>query len=367
MMCQTLAKMKTESNAADIEATTNLLQKLFEISLDDPSDFGSFNYYPCTLEELVEAGVSAKKAKCYFDAVDAVEGPKFNSFVESVQKKGVYKDLTEGSVEYMTVHSKVIAKFNQKNAASGLEAKPKKASTSPKAVSPELQKEADDKKNAGNNAYQKQNFNAAVRLYTEAIDLVPEGPQSHIYYSNRAAAYSNLENHELAVTDCESALALNDKFTKAYLRLGQAYYRMGSYDDAVKAYEMCVQLEPDVKTHKDDLSKAKGKLATSRAVAEEANSSNSSSKAGKGGMGGMADMMNNPDMMKAAESMMGNIPGGIQGLMANPEVKKMVDAMQKDPAMMQQAMASMMGGGGMGGLASMMGGAGSSSSSSGRN
>lgn len=60
-------------------------------------------------------------------------------------------------------------------------------------------------------------YPAAIEDYTKAIALDPTNP---VFYSNRAAAYSSSNNHELAIVDAEKAIQVDPKFVKAYHRLG---------------------------------------------------------------------------------------------------------------------------------------------------
>jgi hypothetical protein len=47
----------------------------------------------------------------------------------------------------------------------------------------------------GNQAISGKDYRKAVDLYSQAISLASRGPNSHIYYCNRAAAWSHLEEH----------------------------------------------------------------------------------------------------------------------------------------------------------------------------
>lgn len=229
----------------------------------------------------------------------------------------------------------------------------------------------------GNNAISSQDYNAAVRLYTEAIELCPDGPNTHIYYSNRAAAHCYLTSYELAIEDCEQCIALNSSYVKGYIRLGQAYSGMKDFDNAIEAFKKCVELEPKNKSHKDALSQAKQKKLEHRGqqISGDSSAGHGGSSGAfdmdalKGGMpggaGGLANMMQNPNVMKAAQDMMGK-NGGLEGMMKNPQMMKMAQQMMQNPQLMQQAM-SMLGGAGGGGaggmpdlsaLAGMMGGEG---------
>lgn len=60
-------------------------------------------------------------------------------------------------------------------------------------------------------------FEAAIEAYTKAIALDPTNP---VYYSNRAAAYSSMDQHDDAIRDAEHALEVDPAFIKAYSRLG---------------------------------------------------------------------------------------------------------------------------------------------------
>jgi small glutamine-rich tetratricopeptide repeat-containing protein alpha len=60
-------------------------------------------------------------------------------------------------------------------------------------------------------------YESAIEEYTSAIKCDGSSP---VYYSNRAAAWGGLGEHDKAVSDAEKALELDGKFSKAYSRLG---------------------------------------------------------------------------------------------------------------------------------------------------
>jgi hypothetical protein len=55
--------------------------------------------------------------------------------------------------------------------------------------------------------HQKQ-FQNALDTYTRAVNIAPAGPRSHVYYSNRSAAYLSLNMNEHSILDCERSIAL---------------------------------------------------------------------------------------------------------------------------------------------------------------
>jgi hypothetical protein len=139
---------------------------------------------------------------------------------------------------------------------------------------------------------------------------------------------------------------------------------------AVDAYKKCIELEPKVKAHKDALSQAKQKAQQHKGSLGSGGDLDMSSLAGalgKGaGPGGLPPgIMQNPAIQKAAKEMMAG--GGMDALMKNPAMMQMAQQMMQNPAMMQQAMSMLGGAGGAGGaggmpdlgaLAGMLGGAG---------
>ena len=140
-----------------------------------------------------------------------------------------------------------------------------KASTSTKAVEPEvLEKEAEKLKSEGNAHMQKKEYEAALGCYTQALRLTPSGPQSHVYFSNRAAALLSMKKFDQAILDSERALALQPTYGKAHARLGLAHFLLGDYRHAMEAYTVALKYEPDNKSSKSYLEKAAKKLAAAQ-------------------------------------------------------------------------------------------------------
>jgi len=121
--------------------------------------------------------------------------------------------------------------------------------------------EAEKFKNKGNAHMQQKEFEQAIEQYTAALKLSPAGPQSHVYFSNRAAALVSLKKFKDAVADSERSLALKPDYSKAHARLGLAHFLLGNYRQAVEAYTVALKYEPDNKSSKTYLEKSAKKLA----------------------------------------------------------------------------------------------------------
>ncbi|KAG0350930.1 hypothetical protein BG005_009564 [Podila minutissima] len=246
------------------------------------------------------------------------------------------------------------------------------ASTSaPKSSEPsdEDKKNAEDLKVAGNRKVNEKEYAEAIRLYGEAIVL---NPKNAVYYANRAAAYSQMGDHQNAIADSLKAAEVDPAYSKAYSRLGHAYFSVGKYKDAVSAYEKGLALEPNNATMKSSLATARNK-ARDNEVTPAARSAPSPGAGGMpagfpdlsalgGGAGGMPDLaslMNNPALMNMAQQMMQS--GALNNLMSNPAMQQMaqrmmsgggppnMEEMMRDPEIAEAARSVMGNMGGAGG------------------
>jgi tetratricopeptide (TPR) repeat protein len=136
----------------------------------------------------------------------------------------------------------------------------------PGAAETQAQEDAERLKSQGNAHMQKKDYEAASECYTQALRISPSGPQSHVYFSNRAAALLSMKKFDLAILDSERALALKPTYGKAHARLGLAHFLLGDYRQAMEAYTVALKYEPDNKSSRSYLEKAAKKLAAATAT-----------------------------------------------------------------------------------------------------
>eukprot|EP01063_Lacrimia_lanifica_P015571 TRINITY_DN22277_c0_g1_i1.p1 TRINITY_DN22277_c0_g1~~TRINITY_DN22277_c0_g1_i1.p1 ORF type:complete len:497 (+),score=241.26 TRINITY_DN22277_c0_g1_i1:54-1544(+) len=96
---------------------------------------------------------------------------------------------------------------------------------------------AKDLKDKGNEYFKQASYRTAIEWYTKALDAQPEEADIVPIYSNRAAALLNMNKFADAVSDCDRAIAMDPKFTKAYLRKGRALWKLCDFDAAKASYE----------------------------------------------------------------------------------------------------------------------------------
>ncbi|KAK4429653.1 Small glutamine-rich tetratricopeptide repeat-containing protein [Sesamum alatum] len=130
-------------------------------------------------------------------------------------------------------------------------------------------------KSQGNKAMQSKLYTEAIELYTFAIALCEDNA---VYYCNRAAAYTQIHRYAEAVQDCLKSIEINPNYSKAYSRLGFAYYAQGKYRDAIdKGFKKALQLDPNNDSVKENIRVAEQKLKEEQQRAGPGQSSTSNS------------------------------------------------------------------------------------------
>jgi len=130
----------------------------------------------------------------------------------------------------------------------------------------EGKKLAEEAKEEANDAFKNQDYEAAIELYTKAIELCP----SAVYYANRSISYLRTECVGYALTDASNAIELDKTYVKGYYRRAAAYMSMGKFKQALKDFEAVVQARPndkDAKIKCSECNKIVRKLAFERAIA----------------------------------------------------------------------------------------------------
>lgn len=203
--------------------------------------------------------------------------------------------------------------------------------SAPKEATPEEKAEAEQLKNEGNQLMRDEKFTEALDCYTKAIS---KDCLNAVYYCNRAAAHSKLNNHREAIEDCKRALEIEPQYSKAYGRMGLAYSSLNEHHQAKECYKKALELEPDNESYRGNLAIAEEKIQTE--PQQRANSLGGfgpggglpfglGSLAGLGGPGGpdLTSMLNNPALMNMAtqlmsdpnmQNMMSSFMGSVGGL-----------------------------------------------------
>jgi len=172
---------------------------------------------------------------------------------------------------------------------------------------------------------QKKNYAEAIKLYTQAIDLVSDNA---VYYANRAAAYSQLNDQDNAVKDALKSAEVDPTYAKAYSRLGHAYYCKEDFSKAAEAYKKASELDPSNANIKSALNNCLQRTG-SQSVAESSRSATEPNPFAGAGLpnadafDGMdfASLMSNPMIRNMTNQFMQS--GAMNDVMRDPS--KMMD------------------------------------------
>jgi DnaJ homolog subfamily C member 7 len=121
-------------------------------------------------------------------------------------------------------------------------------------------------KEKGNEEFKKKNYNTAINLYSQAIEL---NPNEETLYGNRSLCYKSVNKFRQAMYDLNNALKLNPKNTKYLKRLAQLHILYGNFGDAEMLLQKCCNVEPRDTSHVADLANCR-KLITNFEILHEA-------------------------------------------------------------------------------------------------
>lgn len=205
----------------------------------------------------------------------------------------------------------------------------------------ETKAKAEGLKLEGNKAMATKDFDLAIKKYSEAIEVLPTNA---VYYANRAAAHSSTKNYDQAIEDAEAAIKTDPTYSKGYSRLGYAKFALGEAEEALEAYKKVLDIEGDKASDvmKRDYETAKKKVEQSLDLEKkpetQARAAGGAGAGGAGGAGGFGDfasmlggglggLLNNPQLMQAAQQMMQNpqAMSQMESMMQNPGVRQMAE------------------------------------------
>merc|ERR1712227_381735 len=123
----------------------------------------------------------------------------------------------------------------------------------------EEKEQAEKLKLEGNDLMRTEDFPGAIEKYTKAIEL---DSSNQVFYCNRAAAHSKMNNHYAAVEDCQRAIDMDPKYGKAFGRMGLAYSSIEKHKEAIECFKKAIDIEPENESYQSNLKLAEEKMAS---------------------------------------------------------------------------------------------------------
>eukprot|EP01012_Entosiphon_sulcatum_P049696 TRINITY_DN68369_c0_g1_i1.p1 TRINITY_DN68369_c0_g1~~TRINITY_DN68369_c0_g1_i1.p1 ORF type:complete len:481 (-),score=91.28 TRINITY_DN68369_c0_g1_i1:145-1563(-) len=106
-------------------------------------------------------------------------------------------------------------------------------------------RQLDALKQTGNAQFANKQWAEAAETYSSALSIDPNNKRINaVLYCNRAAALKEQGLFKDAAKDCTTAIELDEKYTKAYVRRGRCYQSLELYEAAFKDFEKAHALEP---------------------------------------------------------------------------------------------------------------------------
>ena len=68
---------------------------------------------------------------------------------------------------------------------------------------------------------------------------------NHVYYANRANAYLESNENKKCIQDCDTAIEIDPKFIKSYLRKARAYLALEQLEEALECINKGLEHEAD--------------------------------------------------------------------------------------------------------------------------
>ncbi|XP_059936683.1 protein unc-45 homolog B isoform X2 [Mesoplodon densirostris] len=113
--------------------------------------------------------------------------------------------------------------------------------------------EAVQLKEEGNRHFQRQDYKAAARSYSQALKLTKDKALLATLYRNRAACGLKTESYVQAASDASRAIDINSSDIKALYRRCQALEHLGKLAQAFKDVQCCATLEPQNQNFQETL------------------------------------------------------------------------------------------------------------------
>ncbi|XP_076008630.1 RNA polymerase II-associated protein 3 isoform X2 [Genypterus blacodes] len=112
-------------------------------------------------------------------------------------------------------------------------------------------------KEKGNKYFKDGKYEDAIECYTRGMSADPYNP---VLPTNRATCFYRLKKYAVAESDCNLAIALDSKYSKAFARRGASRFALNKYESALEDYETVLKHDPGNFDAQNEVKKIKAVL-----------------------------------------------------------------------------------------------------------
>ncbi|RWS26741.1 dnaJ subfamily C member 7-like isoform X2 [Leptotrombidium deliense] len=149
-----------------------------------------------------------------------------------------------------------------------------KSQSAESAIKREKEVQIQELKDRATVAFKDKCYQICYNLYLRALRVDPsnDAENAKLYFNKSVVASKvRLEKTEEAINSCTDAIILEPKYFKAFLRRAKLYFNEQRFEEAVRDYEMVVQMEPGNEEYSRLLKEAKLCLTLSQQTSKNAN------------------------------------------------------------------------------------------------
>lgn len=103
-------------------------------------------------------------------------------------------------------------------------------------------------KDKGNSFLKSKDYEAAIKMYSRAIELCNDDP---VFYSNRSQCYLVMEKYQECIDDASKAIELDPKSSKSFYRRMSAFEKIGEDFKALQSCRQWLDLSPEDQSSKN--------------------------------------------------------------------------------------------------------------------
>jgi tetratricopeptide (TPR) repeat protein len=92
--------------------------------------------------------------------------------------------------------------------------------------------------------YERDEYETAITLYTQAINLEP---QKRTFYVDRGDAYYYSDKLDDAIKDFQKAISIDQSYPYPYDRIGDCFYKKKQYETAITYHQKAIKANPEYK------------------------------------------------------------------------------------------------------------------------